>query len=249
MTSWLLALIGAGAGLLSGMLALGGGLVLVGLLLWLTPLPIQQVGSVALLHGFVSGVIALPVYRRHGSVQLSVGLAASCAAVVGALAGAVLSARLPSEPLELLFLATLAFGVVTLAIPLRRGLIPDQARQALRLWAAGVLGAVVGILAGLIGVGGGVFIIPLSVAVLSMTPRQAIATALVVGLATSAAGLTGKFLTGQVPVVTALTVVAGSLPGARLGAALNRRLPPWLLRALLVGVLVALLLRTAAGRP
>lgn len=247
MAPWALALIGLGAGLLSGMLALGGGLVLVGLLLWLTPLPIQEIGSIALLHGLASALIALPVYRRHGSVQLEIGLAASSGAAGAALGGALWSAHLPAEPLEHLFLGTLVFAMATLAIPLRRGLIRRRAGRNLRLAAAGVLGVVVGLLAGLIGVGGGVFVIPFSVAMLSMTPREAVATALVVGVATSAAGLAGKFLTGQVPLLMALTVVAGSLPGARLGATLNVRLPGWLLRTLLVLVLVALFLRTATA--
>jgi uncharacterized membrane protein YfcA len=49
----------------------------------------------------------------------------------------------------------------------------------------------------------------------------------------------GKAITGQVPWVFAITVSAGAVPGAALGAYVSRRLPLRILRAaLLVVVLV-----------
>ena len=73
--------------------------------------------------------------------------------------------------------------------------------------------------------------------------RVTIGSSLGITALASAAGLAGKVITGQVPWPLALTVAAGAVPGAQVGAYVSRRVPTRLLKA----VLFALVAATALG--
>ena len=105
-------------------------------------------------------------------------------------------------------------------------------------WLTGI-GAGLGFLAGVTGVGGGIFLSPLVILAGWEEPRRAAGLSAVFILVNSLAGLLGHLSTGRhVPLATlplALVALAGGLYGSWLGA---RRLPPLVLRRLLAAVLV-----------
>jgi uncharacterized membrane protein YfcA len=105
-------------------------------------------------------------------------------------------------------------------------------------WLA-LVGAGLGFLAGLTGIGGGVFLSPLVVLTGWEPPRRAAGLSVTFILANSVSGLSGHLAAGRgVPPGTALlalVALAGGLYGSWLGA---RRLAPLALRRLLAAVLV-----------
>ncbi len=134
-------------------------------------------------------------------------------------------------------------GAVLLAGSLRL-FLPDRERSG-RIpggpppWLAVLLGAGIGLLAGLTGVGGGIFLSPLLVLTGWTTIREQTGIASAFILVNSAAGLAGVFgRTGSLPPPVYLwagAAVAGGLVGTELG---SRRLGPAALRRLLALVLV-----------
>jgi uncharacterized membrane protein YfcA len=69
--------------------------------------------------------------------------------------------------------------------------------------------------------------------------RVTIGSSLGITALAATAGVVGKAVTGQVPWALALTVSAGAVPGAQLGAYVSRRLPLRVLRAALFVVVTA----------
>jgi uncharacterized membrane protein YfcA len=111
---------------------------------------------------------------------------------------------------------------------------PD-ARQ--RRVAAGI-GLVAGLLSGLLGIGGGVVMVPAFSELLSLSLKSAIATSLVcVGIFGVPAAITHAFL-GDVDWRLAILLMIGVIPGAWVGAALTLRTAERRLR-LAVGVFLA----------
>jgi uncharacterized membrane protein YfcA len=114
----------------------------------------------------------------------------------------------------------------------------DETRPFPR-WAALALGAVIGLLSGLTGVGGGIFLSPILLLMHWATTRTTAATSVHFILVNSAAGLAGHLSSvahvhPMVPVWAAIAGVGGWI-GSELG---SRRLPPPILRRLLAVVLV-----------
>ncbi|MDQ1741534.1 MAG: uncharacterized protein QOE53_3186, partial [Pseudonocardiales bacterium] len=153
-----LAVVGAAAGLLSGLLGIGGGIVIVPGLMWAAGLNRHTASGTSLVAILPIALVAAVTYAVAPGGAFDPE--ASAVFVVGSLGGAVLGARLNARVSERALRA--AFALITgvfglrLAIPFGFGAgsetLPLDLPTVLLLLALGVNG---GFLAGLLGVGGG----------------------------------------------------------------------------------------------
>lgn len=92
-----------------------------------------------------------------------------------------------------------------------------------------LIGAAAGMIGGLSGIGGGIFLVPLMIALMAMAQHQAHGTSLAVVLFIGLAGAIAYAIYGHVPGnmdwVLILGLALGSLVGVVLGARLMMRLP------------------------
>jgi uncharacterized protein len=108
-----------------------------------------------------------------------------------------------------------------------------------RRWVASGIGVVAGLLSGLLGIGGGVIMVPAFTELLGLSLKSAIATSLVcVGIFGVPATITHAVL-GDIDWRLATLLTIGVIPGARIGASLTIRTAERRLR-LAVGVFLAL---------
>jgi uncharacterized protein len=133
--------------------------------------------------------------------------------------------------------AVLLLSALRFVITLRH---PDESSGAPSLPIALIVGLVLGLLAGLTGVGGGIFLSPLLLFAGWATLRTTAATSVAFILVNSAAGLLGQLhAMADVPAFApawAVAAIVGGAIGSYLGA---RKLPGPALRAVLAVVLVA----------
>ena len=106
------------------------------------------------------------------------------------------------------------------------------------LWGAVTVGAMVGFVSGLTGVGGGVFLAPLLIALHWASPRQTAALSAPFILANSAAGLAGAMAIGQTPCPETGVYAIAALAGAMIGTTAGLR---WLSQTMTRHVLAAIL--------
>ena len=168
-----------------------------------------------------------------------------CAAAGGAV-------QLPTAAFEALLAAVLLAAAVRIVVESRPGAEPRTAsageRTAVRpAWLAAVGGGI-GLLSGLTGVGGGVFLTPLLLAWRAAPVKQVAAVTAPFILANSLAGLAGSLAAGaDVPAVS-LPVVAAAALGATAGSHLGAfRLPVPALRLLMAAVLAVASLKLGGG--
>ena len=158
-------LVGSAAGLLAGILGLGGGVLippLLSLLLGLDQHAAQAASLAALLPPV--GYPALAGYRKHGVKipwRLVSWLVASFA-LGGALGGAV-AQFIPARPLRWAFTAVLLGVALRTVFLARRPPLDDGAESGARtgFFPAAAIGGLGGAVSGLFGFGGGVIILPL----------------------------------------------------------------------------------------
>ena len=143
--------------------------------------------------------------------------------------------QLPTRAHRLLLGVVLIFAAVRLAM---RSRMTELRPTPPAVWFV-LIGLVFGLVAGLTGVGGGIFLSPLLILARWEEPRRTAGASAVFILVNSAAGLAGHLMAGGAipPVAAPLTAVAlaGGLFGSWLGA---KRLVPLVLRRLLAVVLV-----------
>jgi uncharacterized membrane protein YfcA len=121
---------------------------------------------------------------------------------------------------------------------------PRARRVDAELVAIGILG---GLLSGLLGVGGGIVMVPLLVFWARFGQRDAHAISLGAIIPISIAGIATYGIAGQVRYWPALALAAGSIGGAQLGAGLLARIDERLLKGIfglfLVGVALLMVIR------
>ena len=107
------------------------------------------------------------------------------------------------------------------------------------LLAAGALGLVAGVLAGLFGVGGGILFVPTLTLVLGLTQLHAEASSLLAILPTAAAGAWRQRTYGNVRWRPALVVGVAAIAGVEAGVQIAEALPEHVLRRLFGLLLLA----------
>ena len=241
--------IGFFAAFMSGLVGVGGAVLLIPLLLYLPPVlgvdaiamkTVTGITIVQVTGGALSaGLAHLNDRRVDRRLFIVVGLSMAISSFLGAL----LSAVVPAVTLEAIF-ATMALIASTFMLVLRnRTLLDLDAAPQFSVPLAFGLGAGVGFLAGMVGAGGAFILIPILLYVVRIPLRVTIGTSLWIVVASSVAGLLGKAITGQVDWSMTFALLAGALPAGLLGAIVSRRSDPSRL-ATVLGVMIALV----AGR-
>ena len=109
--TWLILLLGFGVGVISGIIGIGGGVVLVPALIWMLGMgqhKAQGTSLAALL--LPSGILAFWTYYREGNADLRVGLLIAAGFAVGGLAGGFGAQYVPEVWLRRIF-AVVLLGV------------------------------------------------------------------------------------------------------------------------------------------
>lgn len=240
-----LLVLGAAGAFVSGLVGVGGAIVMIPLLLYGPPLigvgalDVKSVAAITMVQVFVAAVSGMIAHGRHRAVNRRLAVVGGVTMAGGSLVGAVASKYLPDRWLLVVFAAmvTLAFVLMLLPEPPPDVTEPAEAKEYSAPLTAVTAGGV-GLAAGLVGAGGAFLLVPLLLVVVGVPIRVTIGSSLAITAVAATAGVLGKAVTGQIPVPPALLVAAGALPGAQLGAAASRRLSGVALKRALLVVIV-----------
>lgn len=245
----LLAALGFGAAFLSGMVGVGGAVVLIPLLLYVPPvlglstLGIKTIAGITIVQVTAGALSAASGHRSGGHVDRRLILTVGPPMIVASFVGAYASAFFVPVVLEAVF-ATLAVIAAAMMLGLRhRAPVATDGPPAFDRRVAGAIGGVVGALAGFIGAGGAFFLAPVLLYVLGIPMRYVVGSSVGIVAVSSGAGMLGKAATGQVDWLLAAALVVGALPGGRVGAIVSRRTSPSRLGLVLGLVILAVAIR------
>lgn len=253
-------LLGLGTGVLSALFGIGGAIVSNPGLRALGAAPLVAVGTTlpSILPGAISGTLR---YQREGLIDWRLVTAAAAAGLLAVVGGSLLSHAVPGEGhlLLLLIAVLLAFTAWRTAFagnafqddppapadpaadPPAPAAPADPAAgpPARSRWTAAGIGLAAGLLSGLLGIGGGVIMVPAFTELLHLPLKSAIATSLVcVGIFGVPATVTHALL-GDIDWRLAVLLTIAVVPGARIGASLTIRTAEHRLR-LAIGCFLAI---------
>ena len=191
-------LLGAVAGLLAGLLGVGGGLIIVPVLAWVfvqqgfrAEIIMHMAVATSLATIVLTSLSSMRAHHKKGAVRWRLFAQLGPGIVLGALAGAGIADMLPSRSLQIFF-GLFELGV---AAQLGLGLQPPQVQLLVGRFSQFVAGGVIGLISAIVGIGGGTLTVPwllwnrLSV-------REAVATSSACGLPIALAGAMGFVLVG-----------------------------------------------------
>ncbi|OGO73395.1 MAG: hypothetical protein A3G84_00310 [Chloroflexi bacterium RIFCSPLOWO2_12_FULL_71_12] len=183
-------LAGAMSSFLSGLLGIGGGIVLTPVLLYAPPLfgaavlPVKIITGLTIVQAISGSALGALRHRRYGNVSMRLVRLMGPTGAAASLAGALLSSATPDRVIVAVFAA---FALITVPLLLQKEHDPDRAVDELHVnvpLAVGIA-VVVGFFGGMVGIGAIAFILAAMVRLLRIPVRIAIGTSL--GMAVFAA--------------------------------------------------------------
>jgi uncharacterized protein len=219
-------------GLSLGVLGGGGSILTVPILVYVAGFEAKEAIAASLFVVGVTSVVSALSHARGGRVRWRTGLIFGAAGMAGAFVGGLLGGHIPGQILLIAF----AIMMVATSVAMLRGRkkktddgVP-RARHELALGRVLLDGAVVGLITGLVGAGGGFLVVP-ALALLGGLPMSvAVGTSLVVIAMKSFAGIAGYLTTVQLDWGITLGVTAAAIAGSLIGPKLAGRIPETALR-------------------
>lgn len=254
-------LVGMIAGVLAGLLGIGGGLVIVPALVVL--LPGIGVDATVVMHVALGTSLASIVFtslssvlahHRHGAVLWSVVRRMAFAIAIGAFAGAFLADQMDTGVLKHVF----AIFIVLVAIQLMMGWMARARASMPNIENQSLAGLVIGIVSSMVGIGGGTMTVPYLMWH-GVNIRHAVATAAANGLPIAVAASTGYLIAGfqavgwqdwrigYIDLSVLFVLVAGSVCMAPLGAKWAHRVNIRLLKRIFAVVLFVVAVKMFLG--
>lgn len=211
-------LVGFVAGLLAGLFGVGGGIVT-------TPAVNVLLGGTAIQAIATPLPVILPTslvgaytYAKADEISFRALRWAAGPGIAGAIGGAYLTEYVN---VHLLLLVTSAL-IGTTAIQVMLGRTPKTpwVKGETAGWKYGAIGLVAGFVSGLLGVGGGIVMVPAFTALLGMPLKRALGTSLLIIAVIVVPGTLVHWSLGHIDWAIFLVLTIGVVPGARLGARL-----------------------------
>lgn len=267
---------GIATGLFGALLGLGGGVLLVPLLTLGFNLPVREAVGVSLVCVIVTSAASAAVFLDRGVANLRLGMVLELFTAVGALVGGLIAFLLDERLLAGLFAVLLAYTAVTMLRP--RGTAgptdappppPEPARPGsgrgrlldamsgpgyrVRAPVGGAVGGVGGgVVSALLGIGGGLVMVPVMHLLMGVPLRIATATSnFMIAITASTSAIVYLLRGGIDPYATAPAAI-GVFLGATVGSRIAHRVDLRVLRFLFAAVLsytAYLMIRRAVGLP
>lgn len=236
--------LGLAGSFVSGLVGVGGAIVMIPLLLYVPALvgvgrlDVKAVAAITMVQVFVAAVSGVLAHGRHRAVNARLAWVGGVTMALGSLAGAVASKYAPDRLLLAVFalMVTAAFALMFVPQP-RLDVALPAGETRYRLGLIVLVTGAVGLAAGLVGAGGAFLLVPLLLVVVGVPIRVTIGSSLAITALAATAGVAGKLATHQVPPLPAVLVALGAVPGAQLGARVSRRLSGVTLKRILAAII------------
>lgn len=227
---FLIAAIGAFTGFLSGLLGIGGGIIMAPLLLYLPilfnlpPISMHTVAGLTIVQGLASCVAGSLTHKKFGYFSNRLVAWMGITLFITSFIGGAASRVVPGEYLLIIF-AVMAFtaSIVMIFKIAQDEESPDISQFSFSRFRAVSVASVIGILGGLVGQGGSFILIPLMISYMKVPTRIAISSNLAIVFLAALAAFLGKAFTQQIEWILTLPVVLTVIPFSYVGALVSNK--------------------------
>jgi uncharacterized protein len=224
---------------LSGLLGLGGAVLLIPAYLYLPqllgapPIDVKLITGMTSVQVFASSLSGMLMHRRKGAVNTRLVYMMGIPILLASFLGAASSVFINAAVIIAIFAFLTVLGAALMII--RKEQYADLQPEGFRLNAglAVTIAVLVGYFGGIAGAPGAFILSPLMMTVLKIPTRITIGSTLGIVLLSSGSASVGKFITGQVPIDYTVVAIVASVPGVLFGSMFSHQLKAKTLRVIL----------------
>jgi len=218
----LLIAVGILVGILSGFFGIGGGMILVPILMFLG-FDIKEAIEISIVQMVFSSMYGSYLNYKKGSLVLGEGIWVGVGGFLGGFIGAYVSILVSSEILGYLFFALLLFALYRLFASKAKD---DGSVKRLNPVILFGVGAMIGVFAITLGVGGSILLTPILTSFLHYPIKKAVSAGLFFVSFSSISGLLSHLSVGDINLTQGVYVAVASLVGVYIGIWLKDHVTP-----------------------
>jgi uncharacterized membrane protein YfcA len=233
------------------MVGMGGGSIYVPLLTT-SGILIHEASIISLFVVIAASASAFLIFRKNKTLDWKLLLIMAPIAIIGSLTGGYIAQFINDVLLKIIFVIILIISTLLMLHPAtkegkHKGFVPQvfswkrkfqENEYTVSLGFLFPLVFIISFIASMLGVGGGVFLIPVLIILFGIPTRIAVGlSSAYIGIS-SFAGLTGQLIGGNhLNLVIAIPFAIAAIIGARIGATLSHKLQPHHLRLMVSGII------------
>ncbi len=243
-------LVGLIGGALGGLVGVGGGVIIVPLLTEILKLRQQEAHGTSLVAVVITAAAGSVIYYLHGSADIPAAAVLATMALCTVRLGTKYCCFLPELKLKRYFGFFLLFIAVLLILkPFLPHVVAGSSLAWLQWGVLVILGAATGFISGMMGVGGGIFMVPAMVLLAGISQTTAHGISLLAMIPASAVGAWTHWKMGNTRTNLLPGLIVGVLVGVIVGAGFAQLIPERELRHVFIVFLVGTAILQLRAKP
>lgn len=217
--------IGLFSGIITGLLSVGGGIILIFSLLFFPPLILETrismytIAGLSIMQSVFSSLSGGHFYMRSKLIDFSIVLRVGIPAMFGGMLGVFLALNTSEIALQIIFVSLSVLSAIIMQIPLgsneeSNGFSFTTLSSSLTIITSFFIGG----LGGLVGLSAGFIFLPLMIYVYKLPIKKAIGSSLGIGFLLSLGSLIMKLSVDVLPLDQGMILILGGILGAQIGS-------------------------------
>ncbi|WP_353418103.1 sulfite exporter TauE/SafE family protein [Staphylococcus delphini] len=237
-------LIGSFGGLISGLVGIGGAIIIYPAILLIPPILGAPAYSAYLASGLTSSQVFFSTLsgslkaRKKPEFSLRLIFYMGGSMVIGSMFGAFLANLLNATFVNTIYILIAIVALILMFVRVKS----DSAQSSFNRLLISIIGLIVGVISGIVGAGGAFIIIPILLVVFKLPMNTVVANSIVIAFVSSIGTFVVKLIQNYVPIVDALFLIVGSIIFAPLGLKLSKKVPDviqkWIISILIIVAII-----------
>ena len=234
-------LIGIFGGFISGLVGIGGAIIIYPMLLLLPPLVGLPTYSAYIASGLTSSQVFFSTlsgsFKAYKNKDFSRTLVLNMGSgmIIGSILGAILANLINVQFVNMVYIIIALLALILMFIKV----VPSTSHIKFNRLLLITIGGIIGLVSGIVGAGGAFIIIPVLLVIFKLPMKTVVTNSIVIAFISSVGAFIIKLLQGYIPVNSAIPLILGSILFTPLGMKIGQKIPDYI-QKMIVSILIVI---------
>ncbi len=234
-------LIGIFGGFISGLVGIGGAIIIYPMLLLLPPLVGLPTYSAYIASGLTSSQVFFSTlsgsFKAYKNKDFSRTLVLNMGSgmIIGSILGAILANLINVQFVNMVYIIIALLALILMFIKVAPSTSHIKFNRLLLI----TIGGIIGLVSGIVGAGGAFIIIPILLVIFKLPMNMVVTNSIVIAFISSIGAFMNKLLQGYIPINSAIPLILGSILFTPLGMKIGQKIPDYI-QKMIVSILIVI---------
>ena len=234
-------LIGIFGGFISGLVGIGGAIIIYPMLLLLPPLVGLPTYSAYIASGLTSSQVFFSTlsgsFKAYKNKDFSRTLVLNMGSgmIIGSILGAILANLINVQFVNMVYIIIALLALILMFIKVAPSTSHIKFNRLLLI----TIGGIIGLVSGIVGAGGAFIIIPVLLVIFKLPMNTVVTNSIVIAFTSSVGAFIIKLLQGYIPVNSAIPLILGSILFTPLGMKIGQKIPDYI-QKMIVSIIIVI---------